>query len=295
MRFAAHQKFHIREGWLLKGLRVLQDPSALGLFRNREEAARRLSLGVNMVRSLRYWLLATQLVREESKGELSVSPFGQLVLQDDPYLESDSTLWLIHGNLATNRDEATTWYWFFNHFRRHHFSRSEVLAELQQWVILQGHQVASESLNSDVSCLINTYISSDGREDPEESLDCPLSGLGMLRQVGKDVYRLVQPRLDRLNPLLVLRIMVRWQVQHLPGSWQVGFSQVLREPGNAGAIFALDSLGLAEVLARLGDRFPQYSVKFVRTAGLESIVLPSVSEEELTEEIFRQIRWEGIV
>lgn len=294
MRFAGHQKFHIREGWLLKGLRLLQNPEGTALFRNREEAAKRLSLGLNMVRSLRYWLPATRLVKESSKGDMELTALGQLILDYDPYLESESTLWLIHANLATNRDDATTWYWFFNHYRQPQFSRRDLIAGLTEWVILQGGVVSGDSLAADATCLLNTYVSADAEADDEESLECPLAALGLLRQVGKDAYRLGRPRLTRLNPVLVLRTMVEWQNEHLPGSNQVQFSQVLREPCNAGAVFALDSVGLAEVLGRLSDRFPQYAAKFVRTAGLESIVLPPASVEELTQEIFRQVRWEGI-
>lgn len=294
MRFAGHQKFHIREGWLLKGLRLLQEPDSSSLFRKREEAAKRLSLGVNMVRALRYWLVATRLVEEGAKGDLLTTPLGQLVLANDPYLESESTLWLVHANLATNQEGATTWYWFFNIFRRLQFTKSELISELTQWAILQGGQVSPDSIGADVACLISTYSSADTLEEDEESLDCPLTALGLLRRIGKDGYRLNRPRSARLHPLLVLRTMVLWQQENTPGSNQVAFSQVLREPGNAGAIFALDSVILAEMLALLSDRYPEYAPKFVRTAGLETIVLPQVSTDEITTIILKQAKWEGI-
>src|SRR5688572_19515103 len=112
LTFAKHETFYIRDGWLYKGIQAIQaDP----LIFAKEDAPQILGLGKNMVRSLRYWMVATQLVEEKLTKygkEQRLTQFGQLVAQYDKYQEFDNTLWLIHYHLATNYQDATAWYWF---------------------------------------------------------------------------------------------------------------------------------------------------------------------------------------
>ena len=58
MRFGGHETFHIREGWLHKGVKLLlEDPKKLV----HEHAADWLGVGNNMAKSIRHWLVATGL------------------------------------------------------------------------------------------------------------------------------------------------------------------------------------------------------------------------------------------
>jgi len=93
MLFAAHESFHIREGWLRKGI--------LGIERNpylflEEHTGDELGVGRNMVSAIRYWLQATGLaggVSENTNGKRTVhfqeTPFAQLVMRHDPYFEPE--------------------------------------------------------------------------------------------------------------------------------------------------------------------------------------------------------------
>ena len=85
-----------------------------------KDAPERLGIGRNMVRALRFWMQATSLaeeVKKQSKTVQRLTPFGRLVWENDPYLEDDTTLWLIHHQLVSNLDQATTWFWFFQSLR----------------------------------------------------------------------------------------------------------------------------------------------------------------------------------
>ena len=58
MRFARHETFHLREGWLTKGLRKVIAEGLPDIFL-RKDAIEHLGIGSNMVRSLRFWMQAT--------------------------------------------------------------------------------------------------------------------------------------------------------------------------------------------------------------------------------------------
>lgn len=100
MKFGGHETFAIREGWLHKGLHLLQKDPALIL---NEYASDELGVGKNMAKSIRYWLRVTGLSEEKgpSKQKTPVlTDFGRLVLEKDPYFNLPGTWWALHINLV---------------------------------------------------------------------------------------------------------------------------------------------------------------------------------------------------
>src|SRR5712691_5041349 len=99
MYFAKHESFYIRDGWLYKGLRATIDDPMIFVS---SDAPERLGLGKNMVRALRYWMQATGLTEEfwENRARAQhLTSLGQVILDNDPYLELEGSLWLIHHQL----------------------------------------------------------------------------------------------------------------------------------------------------------------------------------------------------
>jgi hypothetical protein len=292
MHFAKHETFHIREGWLFKGMNAIKEAE-----RNKQlptifldhDAPERLGMGRNMVRSLRFWMQATGLAEEqieERKRVQRLTPFGEQVWLSDRYLENDGTWWLIHYQLATNREQATTWYWFFNHFAPTTFEIEACREALENWVITSkaSRAVASSSLKKDIDCLLKTYTTSKSSKTPEELIESPLSRLGLLYQVmdkPQKRYRLEQLPARRLHPLLLLYVLLDRQQKLRPRSEQVGLGEVLREPCNAGRVFNLTTPILVELLAELKQVEPAWQVRFVRTAGLDQLTLPACHADEV--------------
>src|SRR5437867_7802356 len=102
MRFGGHETFAIREGWLHKGLKLLiEQPDRLV----DEYAADWLGVGRNMAKSIRHWLVATNLAdqalgqRSGKTARLKVTEFGRLVYERDPYFSEIGTWWALHVNL----------------------------------------------------------------------------------------------------------------------------------------------------------------------------------------------------
>lgn len=182
MKFRAHDTFFIRKGWLNKGLRnVSIDPSVfMGTQGNPMDI---LGIGANMVKALRYWLQAVGLTKEPNTGrkEQSLTKFGELVFDNDPYIEEMGTLWLLHYQLATNKDDATAWYYFFNEFKLVEFTKEDFVKQLNNYIRINGEEVSERSLEDDYNCIINTYVSrirsNPEKVQPESNIDCPFGEL----------------------------------------------------------------------------------------------------------------------
>lgn len=140
MSFAKHETFHIREGWLFKGMAAIKEAEEqrrLPTIFLEKDAPERLGIGRNMVRALRYWLQATGLTYEQIEDRQTVqrlTDFGEWVWLHDRYMDDAATLWLIHYHLVCNKEHATTWYWFFNHFAPVTFDVESALDALKLWV-----------------------------------------------------------------------------------------------------------------------------------------------------------------
>ena len=81
-----------------------------------------LGVGKNMVRSIRFWSLATGIASASAKGAgHSLTDFGLGLLGKrgyDPFLEDRRTLWLIHWNLSTDaQNPLLAWDYLLNRWQ----------------------------------------------------------------------------------------------------------------------------------------------------------------------------------
>ena len=292
MPFGKHETFYLRDGWLSKGLvSIARNPR---IFREKD-APVQLGIGRNMVRSLGFWTLAAGLA-ERVKDEQRVlvhrlTPFGQMVWKHDPYLEDEGTLWLVHYHLACSREQATTWYWFFNHFAPTLFDKETFLTELGQWVIAQQDEqdVARRTLERDFQVLVRTYLPGDRRRPPEDTLESPLIHLGLLAPVDKTTYRLCQPPVEQIPPLVMLYVLLQEHPGQPRAESSLNLLQALREPMSVGRVFNLSAAVLIELLQRLEYEHPEYAVRLVRTGGLDQLQLPSVTPAEVLTTYYQRV------
>lgn len=274
MKFKGHESFYIRRGWLYKGLKHVRKREDIFLAK---DAMEELGLGSNMVKSLRYWLQATGLTKEISEGGRRIqrlTPLGNLVWKHDPYMEEMGTLWLLHLELASNRDLATSWYEFFNEFSMQEFQKEDFVR------FLQGKAEAAESsLSSDFDCLMSTYIPRSllkGKVDPESNMECPMGNLQLIgcASAKEKIYRR-QPINGSSVPEC---IFMSGLLKEPEGRTEISLQEILSgrqdKPG-IGRMFQLDLVALLEVLYKLEKR---EALKVVRTAGLDVVRLSEAQE-----------------
>jgi len=271
MRLRAHDTFFIRKGWLSKGLRNVQNDPIVFMGTNGNPMDI-LGIGANMVKALRYWLQAVGLTEEPLMGRRTqvLTPLGELIAEHDPYLEEMGTLWLVHYRLATNRHDATAWYYFFNEFRSTEFSRDDFVTQINSYIRLNGEEVSVRSIEDDYNCIISTYVprikSSPDKVQPESNIDCPLGELGLIDIGDKKnkIYKKSTPKRDTLHPLILLAVIL----DNANGQREVRISSIQNDLCNAGRVFNLDIITLTALLYRI--EIMGY-IKVVRTSGLDVV------------------------
>ena len=254
MKFRAHDTFFIRKGWLNKGLRNVNADAGvfMGTKGNPMDV---LGIGANMVKALRYWLQAVKLTSEPASGrkEQTFTEFGKIVFENDPYIEEMGTLWLLHYQLASNKEDATAWYYFFNEFKASEFTKEDFVKQLSNYIRINGEEVSERSLEDDYTCIINTYVSrmksNPEKVQPESNIDCPFGELGLIDIANKKdkLYKKTTPKKDLIHPLVVLAVIL----DQANGKDEIKISAIQNDPCNVGKIFNLDIITLTALLYKI--------------------------------------------
>jgi len=277
--FAGHETFAFRYGWLKKGLdAVTDDPLAF----SRDSALAVLGVGKNMVRSIRYWCLATQVIEEDRSGGRRTVSFrptdlGTRLLGDagwDPYLEDPASLWLVHWLLVSNPKRAATWHLGFNRFPHPSFTRRDLLEFIQPLAERSGLKTAKHTLIRDIECFVRTYVPlRSGAAVAEDTFDCPLAELRLIDCVGVgDVYRFNICQKTTL-PVAVFAVAFSTYCKSASGgSRTLSLGDCQYGLGSPGQVFKLDEDSLTSYLEELGEATGK-RIQLDETAGLRQVYL----------------------
>ena len=294
MKFRAHETFAIRKGWLHKGLYNVQQAPDVFVSKDNNPMDI-LGIGANMVKSMRYWLQATGLTEEPNSGKRiqTFTPLGEIIYQNDPYFEETGSLWLVHYGLATNKNEATSWYLFFNEFQMQEFSEDDYYKFLRKYIAMQENETmpSARAVGEDFKCIINTYCDNkqyrSAEVDPENNMECPLTELGMVSYVtttqGMRIFRKSAPKVDNLPELIVLYAILK----QIGSDKEIKISLLQNSINSVGKVFLLDTLLLLQILYKLEARG---YIKVVRTAGLDVIqILTNFSPEDCVKQYYEEL------
>lgn len=268
MKIRAHETFCIRKGWIHKGVKnIIAYPR---LFTNKDlNPCDILGIGTNMVKSLRYWLLALGIMEEVSEGNQKIqrtTPLGALIDKYDRYYEEDGTNWLLHYMLSKNEDLATSWFWFFNVFKVNSFDKNIFVKELTDYLYTEySYQPSDKMLGDDFDCIIKTYCSKDKEESPEDINECPLTDLHLIEVADNKFYKKNTPDKGAIHPLIILAV-----IADNAESEEVLISDLLNSQCNIGKTFNLDRATCFYYLEQLQKKG---YLDIVRTAGLDVIKL----------------------
>ncbi len=272
MKFRGHETFFIRKGWLYKGMsNVVREPSVFqGAAGNPMDV---LGIGANMVKSLRYWLLATDLTCEPKSGKKkqTLTEFGKLIYDNDPYMEEIGSIWLTHYMLASNEEDATAWYIFFNEFNKTEFTVDDFYSSIVKYIRMKDdvNMPSDRAVEDDFSCIVNTYVPrsklNSAKVQPESNIDCPLGELGLVDVVNKreGIYKKTSPKVDMIPSLILLAAIIDKSENK-----QIRITALQNDKGSIGKIFNLDSITLINSLYKLETLG---YIRVIRTAGLDVI------------------------
>ena len=280
MAFGRHETFHLRDGWLTKGLvAVERDPSAF----LKPGCHHELGIGINMAKSIRYWLEACGLCepmavtlpgKNRPAQGLKLSSLGRLILDSDPYFESPSSSWLVHVNLANSSDLAPAWYWTFNLSDTTDFTSDQLESGVFDFAESYATNVPTESsVRKDVRCLIRTYLQVEGTDrlsSADDPLGSPLSSLGLVTKArSSDRHRLVFGH----HPSLPIEVFMYVMYEFAGGEQVLNFDSARWRIGSPGRLLCLDSDEIRSLIARAQLRYGTGVISEVQTAGLDNIHL----------------------
>ncbi|BBI31151.1 DUF4007 family protein [Cohnella abietis] len=270
MKFGHHQSFYLRVNWLSKAIKMLKDDPQ---FFYDEFGFEKIGLGRNMAKSLRYWVLATTVMKEgkddHQKPIHRLTEFGTLVSHYDRFIRLSLTSAVLHYLLASNKDQATTWYWYFNEYGHRSSTNEDLLAALNVWV-MQHHNrsISANTLKRDLDCLKLMYTSHIRYEDdPEDVVASPLSGLGLLYDT-KEKFVKHSPGLQQIDLDALYFGLLDYCHQYQVDS--VTLEEIQVKPTLWGKLFHLSSNHILEALELLHAN-PHYPVSFVRTNQIYSL------------------------
>lgn len=280
MKIKGHQSFHIRRGWIYKGLNEVRNDEFVF---SRKDIVHTdlLGIGSNMVTALKYWLEALKLVDKKKEGSKTLivpSKIGELILEKDPYLEEIETWQLLHYNLATNEEQATTWYWLFNEYKGNKFTKDNLFENLNSY-IKQNYEkeVADRSLKDDINCLLNTYVERVV-ESPEENMESPFAELGLINIANKKNGELSYTKSykNKVNVYLAYYIIRNLAIDRE----NLDLKDIINSKNGIGNIFNLNSYEIMDILDSLQNLG---YIKVTRTGGLDYVSF--VDERNSIEEL----------
>lgn len=283
-----HETFVFRDAWLKKGVdAATRQPT---IFTD-DEALVVLGVGKNMVRSIRHWCLATGTLNEittdrKSRG-LRPTAFGATLLGDagwDPYLEDPGTLWLLHWQLATNMVRGLVWHLVFSAFYEPEFGKKQMATFVGKRLEQMGVVTTQGTIEREIDCCVRTYspaIRGVSTIAGDESFDCPLTDLGLLRFLPDDnIYRFsVGPKPTLATPIFGYALLA-FLAQVAPTRRTVAIDECVYHEGSPGQIFKLDENSVVEYLEAL-SALTDGRLRFQETAGLRQIYLDELAEDEL--------------
>lgn len=277
--FGGHEKFVFRYGWLKKGVDAIKENP---LVFTDEEALATLGVGKNMVRSIRHWCLAMGLAVETKESSLArpLKPTDlakKLLLGKgwDPYFEDIGSLWLLHWQLTNNLMRGYVWNLIFSSYLESEFDKKQIQFFLEKHIEQAGVKITSGTVEREVDCCLRTYVPSRAKPGviSEESLDCPLAELDIIRYVVDDnVYRFN----IGAKPSLPVGIFGYALLQYLPSvvtsRRTISVDECVYRHGSPGQVFKLDENSVVEYLEAL-EEITNGKIRLQETAGLRQIYL----------------------
>lgn len=285
MAYGRHESFYLRNKWISKGLKQVKNNESFFYDKDNFE---KIGLGKNMVRSLRFWLIALNLVEENNKKHM-LTPLGEIIFSHDRLLERSSTIAILHSELLLNKDDtATVFNWFFTQYSETITTKAELKADFKVWVDKKESKSVSErSLHRDVDVLVQLYTKEANESDPEDTIFSPFTALHLINEERSgdksDTIRKNSLQYNNEDLTAFYYTLIRYAQQEKVEYIQL--EEIMTHNMLWGKIFNLSKTEAIDILNNLTshDRYP---IEYVRTNNLDNVKIPQISAEQFLESQF---------
>ncbi|MFC7370743.1 DUF4007 family protein [Fictibacillus iocasae] len=286
MGYGQHQSFYLRDRWLPKAIKEISSDER---FFYNKQAFEKIGLGKNMVQSLRYWAVATNVIEEEFSKERQkfhhVTDFGQLLNKYDKSLQLNDSAALIHYFLSKQKEPGTVFNWFFNEYSQNVTSKDELLNQYKIWVEKNENKTVSfNSLKKDIDCLIKLYTAGLNSEDPEEVIQSPLNKLNLLKEK-KNIVLKNSPTYEEIGLDALMFVLLDYCINNEVEALTV--DQIYEVKGLWGKTYNLSRVQIVTALELLSFN-KRNGIKFVRTNQLDTVQVPKLNPIKFLENQFQR-------
>ncbi|WP_409276141.1 DUF4007 family protein [Neobacillus sp. SCS-31] len=280
MAYGRHESFYLRDKWVSKGLKAInEDPR----FFYDKDGFEKIGLGKNMVKSLRFWLTAMNLMEETKNKEHQMTELGELIFSVDRLLQRNETVALLHYNLIRNKNDlATVFYWFFNIYKETITQRPELKKSFKTWVKNNEPKPVSEtSLNRDIDVLIQQYTKNANENDPEDFIFSPFTKLNLIKEEPSEEknenIRKVSPEVNEIGISALYYVLLNYSLEK--GVDLISLEEIINEPFLWGKVFNLSRNKIIEALNILTNH-ENFPIEYVRTNNLDNVRVPKIDSIE---------------
>ena len=297
--FSGHETFPFRYTWLKKGVDAVNTVRGKPTIFADDDATITLGVGKNMVRSIHHWCQVARLIElggmdSNNRRRFVPTELGDRTFADDgfdPYLEDAATLWLIHWNLTTNANRATTWFWAFSIFGQNEFTKDKFISELITWTEKSTrNRISENSIKRDVDCFLRTYVPSRLTKTTtmEDTFDCPLVELDLISDSPDgNTYRFHRGPKPSLPIEIFAAVLSEFWDTRFSENNTLTFANIAYSEKSPGRTFQLDEDTLAEYLDRL-ESLTDGALRYDETAGMKQVYRNrKIDSMELLQQYYR--------
>ena len=266
-RFSGHETFSCRYSWLPKAYKALEANPRF--FSDEDEAIAALGVGKNMMRAIKFWVQVSGVAVGMDSSELSVTPFGRAIFSPDgfdPYLEDRKTLWLLHWNLTVHKEDPMfAWYFLFNQWSDHEFSKSQIVDVFSQETARMDRKLSLATLEQHFEIFLHTYFPTKNSKGDvlEDNLDSPFTELNLITYAGERIAKGTNHREtvyalrfgekpDISNAIIVYCLFCYWNYYKTSES-TLTFRDFSVLPNSIGQVFKLSEIDLYDRIESIRD------------------------------------------
>lgn len=251
-----HGSFYLRNGWGTKIIQAVSEDDAIFSPQNEQIAVDNIGLGRVMIKALRYWSDAIGLTVEEKNAAGNIvkrrTHLFELIDAHDRYFQREGSLLLMQRNLASNKENATAWYWAFNEFSKTAFSKEEFVDGFYSFLSVNNVHVKRAAVEKEYNCFKNTYVSNDRKIDKTTIMDEDtypfLAPLHLLRvNEEKKIEKVYLTKRDIPVEILIYSIASDNEDESMNGK-QVSIDKLTESPLQVGKYFNIRYSKLIEML-----------------------------------------------